>query len=421
MDGNMKEMVRERIKFLPLLLFYVIVVIVASSNSFYGDESGYVGFANNLSHGYYSPHDDVDLWFGPGYPIVLLPFVLLRLPWLAAKLLNALFLLGAIIYFYQTLYLYVHERHAFVIAFLFGIYPPFLREIHLLLPESFVLLLVCGFLFHFCRLHQDRGNSWAQLLTGSVFLGYLALTKVFFGYVILAGTVLFLVLYLWKRETQSNRSFLICLFALVCCLPYLLYTYSLTGRILYWGNSGGMSLYWMSTPYQGEWGSWFSSENVYEDSRLEPHRAFFDSLSGLSGVERDDAFKRQAVYNITHHPTRFVANWMANIGRLLFSYPFSYTPQKLSTYFYILPNMFIVVLSILSLYPGYLGRRLIPYEIYASILLGLIALGGTSLLSAFDRQFRPLVPVFVLWISFILVRVLRIEIRQELERLPSSE
>ena len=38
--------------------------------------------------------------------------------------------------------------------------------------------------------------------------------------------------------------------ALVWCLPYLAHTYSLTGRWFYWGSSGGMSLYWMSTPYR---------------------------------------------------------------------------------------------------------------------------------------------------------------------------
>jgi hypothetical protein len=180
-----------------------------------------------------------------------------------------------------------------------------------------------------------------------------------------------------------------------------------------------MSLYWISSPYESELGSWFAATDVYGDPMLEPHRAFFDTLSGLDGVERDDAFKREAIYNITYHPRRFLVNWMANMGRLLFSYPFSYTPQKLSTYFYLLPNMFVVVLLSLSLCFGYLRRRLIPYEIYAVVLIGAIAHGGTSLLSAYDRQFRPLVPLFGLWISFVLVRVVRIEMRDQLEGLAS--
>lgn len=411
----------EKLKFLPLLFFYILVVIVASSNTFQGDESKYVRFANNLANGYYSPHDDIDLWFGPGYPIVLLPFILMKLPWLAARLLNALFLFGAILYFYHTLLLYIHKHYAFIFSFLLGLYPPFIREIHLLYTESFVFFLVCGFIFHFCKLHRDRGNSWVQLVAGTIFLTYLALTKVFFGYVILTGAILFLILYLWKKGNNLRKTIFIFLFALVFCLPYLLYTYSLTGRIFYWGNSGGLSLYWMSTHYQGEWGSWFSIDDVYENSRLEQHRKYFNEISELYGIERDDELKRQAIHNITHHPMKFFVNWMANIGRLLFSYPFSYTEQKLSTFFYILPNMFIVVLSILSVYPGYVGRKLIPYEIFALVLFGLIALGGSSLLSAYDRQFRPLVPVFLLWVSFILMRIIRIEIRKNNERLPDPK
>ena len=69
------------VKFLPLLVLYLILICTFAKDSFHGDEADYVRFAKNLSHGYYSPPDMVDLWFGPGYPLVLLPFVLLDLPW----------------------------------------------------------------------------------------------------------------------------------------------------------------------------------------------------------------------------------------------------------------------------------------------------------------------------------------------------
>jgi hypothetical protein len=82
------------------------------------------------------------------------------------------------------------------------------------------------------------------------------------------------------------------------CVPYLLYTHSLTGRTFYWGTNGGMSLYWISTPYPSELGSWFSVTDVKEKPELAPHREFFAKLEQLSDVERDDALKKQAVYNI---------------------------------------------------------------------------------------------------------------------------
>jgi hypothetical protein len=115
-------------------------------------------------------------------------------------------------------------------------------------------------------------------------------------------------------------------------------------------------------------------------------------------VEQDRAFKEKAVANIQTHKAKYTSNWVANVGRLLFSYPFSYTPQKLSTYFYVLPNMVIVVLLLLSALPAVQHRDSIPFEIKALLLLALVAFGGSSLLSAYARQFIPLIPILILWL-----------------------
>jgi len=405
----------EFLLFLPLLVLYAIIVITSSTNTFEGDEGGYVEFARRLSQGYYSPRNDVKLWWGPGYPIVLLPFVLLSLPWMAAKFLNAFFLYAAILYFYKTLKLYIPKKFALVFTYLFGLYPPFMKEVHLLYTESFIFLLICGYTYHFCSLYKSPIKPWFHLLIASVHLGFLALTKVFFGYVILVSVLLFLFLYAWQQKDILKKTLYVYLIALICCFPYLLYTYSLTNKIFYWGTSGGILLYWMSTPYKNEWGSWFSPENVQELPELVRHREFFNEITGLSEVEMDNAFKRRAIYNITHYPTEYLINWLANIGRLLFSYPFSYSNHKLTTYFYLLPNMFITVFFILSVYPAILRWKSVPYEICALLSFDLISFGGTSLLSAYARQFSPLVPILLLWLSFIYVRVLKIDVRRESE------
>lgn len=62
-------------------------------------------------------------------------------------------------------------------------------------------------------------------------------------------------------------------------------------------------------------------------------------------------FKEQAISNIRHHPLKYMANWLAKMGRLLFSYPYSFTAQKLSTYFYV-PNVFLAFLFVLSMMPA---------------------------------------------------------------------
>lgn len=405
-------------KFLPLLLLYIFIVVIYSSNTLWGDESEYVKAAQRLSQGYYSPHDDIKLWWGPGYPIVLLPIVFLKLPLLTAKLLNAFFFFGAVLYFYNTLRLYIQKTHATIFAFLMGLYPPMMRLIHSLYSETLASFLICGFMFHFCKRQKESKSSWFHLLTASIYLGYLALTKIIFGYVILIGLLSFFLLYVWQRKDKFKKTAGVYFLALMLCLPWLLYTYSLTGKVFYWGTSGGMSLYWMSSPNENEWGSWFSEDDVQERPELAQHREFFNKISGLSQVEVDNAFKKQAIYNITHHPGKYFINWIANIGRLLFSYPFSYTQHSLTTYFYLIPNMFIFVTFILSIYPVIVRWKSIPFEIYALLYISLIAFGGLSLVSGFDRYFRPLVPILLLWLAFVYVRVFKIEVRQESEITP---
>jgi hypothetical protein len=396
---------QDKLKLLPLLFLYVFIVLIAYGIDFQGDERRYIWFATNLSHGFYSPQDEINLWNGPGYPILLLPFVLLNVPWLTAKLFNALFLFLAILYFYGTLRLYMQKNSALIFSYILGIYPLFLRYMHKLLTEQFAIFLICGFIYHFCKVHKDIRNYKINLLLASIYLGYLALVKVFFGYVILTGLLFFLSSYIFKQKEIFKKTLLVYLLSLVLCIPYLFYTYSLTGKIFYWGNSGGISLYLMSTPYEDEYGDW----NIRDSQK---HRAYYieNAKKNLSAIELDDEYKRKAMENIINYPKKYFLNWLANIGRLLFNYPYSYDKQKLNTYFYLIPNMFIVVFIILMIYPTYLSRKSIPFEMFGLIHFGLVAFMGSTFLDAENRYFWPLVPVFFLWISFMLSNVVKIKI-----------
>jgi len=96
---------------------------------------------------------------------------------------------------------------------------------------------------------------------------------------------------------------------------------------------------------------------------------------------------------------------------MLFSYPFSFAAQSLSTYFYLAPNIFIVALFLGSLIPAVLRPQAVPFELWFLLAFALIALAGSTLVSGYDRQFRPLVPILCVWVTFVFVRVLRIELR----------
>ena len=215
-----------------------------------------------------------------------------------------------------------------------------------------------------------------------------------------------MILYVLRKGKRFKYSLQIYLLALCFCLPYLFYTYSLTGKIFYWGNSGGLALYLMSTPHEEEFGDWFERDSSY-------HQQVYKELEGLSNIEKDDALKKRALKNIAGHPVKYVKNWMANIGRLWFNYPYSYTAQSLSNYFYMLPNMFIFVLWVLCIYPTYSRRELIPYEIVVLMLFTLISFGGLIPSNGENRYLWPLIPLFMLWISFVLVHILKIEMRHQ--------
>ncbi len=404
----------DKLKLLPLLALYIVFIAFNAIDVFQGDEGRYVMFAENLAEGFYSPKDDINLWNGPGYPIVLLPFVLLKLPWLIPKLMNAVFLFMAILYFYSTLSIYIDKTPARRLSYILGIYPPFFLHMHQLFTETVAIFLVCGLVYHFCRLcrNQNAEISWTHLLITSIYLGYLALTKIFFGYVILVGVILFFVLYLFKRTSPLKKTLLVYAFAFLLCLPYLYYTYSLTGKVFYWGNSGGRSLYWLSTPYDDELGAFRPYDLNDIETAPEKHREFLRELEKLPALEQDALFKRKAIENITNRPSKFFKNWVANVGRLLFNYPFYCSHQTLYTYIFIIPNMFLYVFCFIAAYLNYKRPRLISYEIYALLAFVLISVGGSSLVSAYHRFFQPLVAIVTLWLAITLTRTLKVEIKQ---------
>ncbi|HML24844.1 MAG TPA: hypothetical protein PKD09_24530 [Aggregatilinea sp.] len=412
---------KSAIRLLPLLCVYILVVVLAAPNGLAAgdDEARYVQYAENLSHGFYSPEGRSDLWFGPGYPLVLVPFTMAGLPWIAARLLNAVFLYAAAVVFYATLRLYMQERHALIGAYAFGLYLPSWYLVYRLYSEPLALLLLVLMIYFFCRVFRPgQLRPAAYVVLAGLCLAALALTKVFFGFVILAGVVVCGLLFAATRQPVFRTVVVMSAVALAACAPYLIYTYRLTHQVYYWGNSGGLSLYWMSSPYPDDLGDWHSKTDFNSDEYTDDghtltvnHSAFFSRVNSMTDLDRDAAFKRQAIRNIREHPVKFLKNWAANVGRLLFNYPYSYTQQKLSTYAYILPNLILLAAVIISLYPTWRARARIPHEILLLLGFDLLVFGGSSVLSAYNRQFLPVVPVIVLWIAFVWTNLARIELR----------
>jgi hypothetical protein len=398
--------------FLPLLLLYVIIVVHFYSIHDVGDAGNYLIYAKRILSGiHFSNPADVKLMWGPGYPIFLIPFVALKLPLLSAKICNALFLYGAILFLFSTLKIVVKPGAALFAAYAAGLYIPFYPQLPVLFTEPMVYFLVSGMLYYSFRLIQKKSLSWPDLLICSLFTAYLALTKVFYGYVILTCLLVYAAFYLIRRKAQTLRMLLVFLLALVWCMPYLAATYHLTGKIFFWGASGGGQLFWMTTPYANEYGDWIAISEVRNNPELlARYGAVLNPIFSKSQPESDAMLKALAVKNIIQHPTKYFINWVANLGRLVFEYPYSYSPQTMNALFFILPNSILLTLVLLSLLPAFKRWKQIPYEIKTLTLFAGVALGGTSLLSAYVRQFTPTVPLIIIWIAFIFSEVLQIRL-----------
>lgn len=113
-------------------MIYTLLAIGFSRPYFTGDEGRHVQFAHNLCQGFYSPTDpwQINLWNGPGYPLVLVPFAALGLPRVWAKIADPCFLPGALLLLQKTLALYIPKKSARRRTLILGIYPPFLSSLH---------------------------------------------------------------------------------------------------------------------------------------------------------------------------------------------------------------------------------------------------------------------------------------------------
>jgi hypothetical protein len=397
-------------RLIPFLLLYLFICISFSFSGFVSDEGRYVSFANNLLKGFYAPeHSDTFLWNGPGYPILIAAFLFLNLPLITAKLLNAVLLYLSLVISYKTFSLYSSKKNSYIFTFLLGLYFPIFEMIPFLLTEILTWFLISLICYLFIKVYKQITISWKLILFSAAAIAYLAMTKVIFGYVILLMIFVSTIMFLLPRfRNSAGKSIFIFILSMIFCLPWLIYTYSLTGKAFYWSNSGSMSLYTMSTPYSNELGDWSHQDSL----SLNPnHTAFMDSISVLSPLQKDEAYKNTALNNIKNHPKKYFSNWIANIGRLLFSYPFSNKQQSIKTYFTLLPDMFIVVIIALTFSISIIHYKKFPEGMIFLLLFILIYLFGCSLVSAYRRMFYVTMPFWFLYFSYFFDRVVSIKIR----------
>ena len=415
--------------FAPFLLFYVVFVILLPTNGHFGDEPYYIKFANNLLQGFYSPQSpNVDLMYGPGYPLFLVPFIALGLPLITITILNAVLYYFSIILLFKSLQHFVSYKVVLAVSLFWALYYHSYEQLHLIYTETLTSFLVSLIIFASVKVFTStnlRVKRRYIVVAGFAF-GYVALVKVLFGYVLVFMLLGSLVLYLINRkEANYLKGLLIMLISLVTVLPYLGYTYHLTGKIFYWGSSGGNNLYWMSSPHPREYGDWTSFEILEGkfkkfdpgampgrlDSIRAIHSADYEKLSKVTGVAQDELFKELAISNIKAHPIKFVQNCISNTGRMLFFFPNTYTLQRPINLLRIPLNAAIVFLSLFAFLITVINWRKLDYILKYVIFISLLYIGGSILGSSEPRMFSVIVPILLFWIAYVSHNTIKINWR----------
>lgn len=383
------------IPLLPILAVYALVSALIHPAP--GDEGAYLLFAKNLTHGFYAEtmatNPSAYLWHGPGLPMLLAPLLAIHVPLAVTRILvGPVLLFAAMVVFHQLVRQYLDARRAVIATYILALYLPFFMVIGRIFVEP--LATLCFTLAAFFMVRSCRGGQHDHIWAGAA-LALLALSRVEFGYVLLVAFVLSAVwVVVSRRSPLARRSVVATLVALALCTPWLAYTYSLTSKPFYWGNSGGQSLYWMSAP--GNLGDWHGKD-VFTTPQLAPDRPLFTELQRLTPLEQDERLQRIAFQNIEHNPGHYLSNVVNNVGRLIFNSPYSFTNEKASSMLYAIPNgLLLGVVCIAFLVAIVVRRRLAP-EIMPIAVFTALAFAVHVPVAAYARFVIPLVPV-VAWL-----------------------
>ena len=155
--------------FSPFLLLYLIISIAFAQNALVGDEGRYLAFAHNLLNGFYSPPaPEINLWNGPGYPLLISIILMLKLPLIAIRLINGILLYFSLIITFKTINDYSSKKQALFFTIFLGLYFPIFQMLPLILTESFSWFLISLVCFVFIKNFKQKSISFKYIMLSSV-------------------------------------------------------------------------------------------------------------------------------------------------------------------------------------------------------------------------------------------------------------
>ena len=77
------------------------------------------------------------------------------------------------------------------------------------------------------------------------------------------------------------------------------------------------------------------------------------------------------------------------------------------------PNSILLVSLLFCLYPAVKSRNSLPAELAVLIVFVIVYLAASSLIAACERFIKPVVPIFIVLISFTITDLLEVRLRRK--------
>ena len=414
----------------PILIIYSVVILIINRVEPVGDGYRYWKYAENLLNGFFANPDLKPgfLWSGPGYPIFLIPFKLLETAIIIPTMGNAVLIYLGSIFFSKSISTFLNFDKSILITFILIIINiPLLIYSTYLYTEPLTFFLINLLIWRII----NHKNTIKSIIFLSGIISFIILTKIIFAYVFLGIIILISILKLNKNICFENNFFKTYIFIIIFCLPYQIYTYDLTNKFFYWGDSGGELLYYLSSPHEEDLAQWhegnsdFLKNTITEkyhnlnpvminkvndiifENRKKNHGAFLESLSNLNGVERNNQLTNAAIKNISNNKLIFVKNWIINTSRLFIGYPYSLyfkppnTPIKMVFNIILSSAVFLCFIGSLILY--LIDFKKYNFNIHLIIFICVIYLFGSSLLATQSQRFLIPISPMILFITALVI------------------
>jgi hypothetical protein len=178
-----------------------------------------------------------------------------------------------------------------------------------------------------------------------------------------------------------------------------------------------MSLYWMSSPYEYEYGDWkvpeltnhqypilFNSAEVVTILKKN-HAKEINFILKHNEIEQDALFKQIAIANIEKNPWKFLKNYYYNFSRMFFNFPYSYSYQDGAIVENIIIGSLILWASVTGIVLTWRNWRRIIFPVKFSLFVTGVYLILSGALSSYPRQLDVILPVLLFWTGFLAVNI----------------